>query len=91
MRIALGGEGGRHELQQAVSSLQARVKRPARRGSGRGGQRVVGGGEGDLEGELGQSEDDQVGGGEGEMRHGRLPGAAVQGRVGGDVRGNLDS
>ena len=61
------------------------------RGSGRGGQRVLGGGEDDLEGELGQSEDDQVGGGEGEVRHGRLPGAAVQGRVGGDERGNLDS
>ena len=26
MSIALGGEGGRHELQQAVSSLQARVR-----------------------------------------------------------------
>ena len=43
-----------------------------------------------LENDLGQGEAGQVGGGQGEVRHGGLPGAAVQGRGGGLHGGNLE-
>ena len=44
---------------------------------------------GHLEGELGQGEAGQVGGGQGQLGHCRLPGAAVQGRGGGLQGGHL--